>query len=148
MFRFFSIEIDAIVPGAVELDAAESDEPIVEAVLQYTRQRLKEGGESTKDYYITIIDMKQEQEEDNDNDDDDGSNSNPPNTSSIPSSPSSCIGTCFVVRLWPLSVFLGARESAKGDPGEGCRDWHYNRTNGAFVHEMKIEDTDRMMEEQ
>jgi hypothetical protein len=77
------------------------------------------------------------------------------------SSRSSCPGDCLVVRLWHMDVFLGARESARGDPGARCRDVHCHPFSRAIAtadadntvvavvrHVLRMEDTDALMEEQ
>jgi hypothetical protein len=53
-----------------------------------------------------------------------------------------------VVRLWHAAVFLGARETALGNPGAKCRDWHFSPSDGAFRHQLSLEDTDAIMEAQ
>jgi hypothetical protein len=80
-------------------------------------------------------------------------------SSSIPSSPlpptfsprSVCDGTCLVVRLWHMDVFVGARESARGDPGAYCRDIHFapqlaDTGAAVFRHQISMADTDAIME--
>jgi hypothetical protein len=68
------------------------------------------------------------------------------------SSRSSCPGDCLVVRLWHMDVFLGARESARGDPGARCRDVHCHpgptAVDPVVRHVLRMEDTDALMEEQ
>lgn len=68
---------------------------------------------------------------------------------------SCCDGSCLVLRLWHMDVFVGARESARGDPGAYCRDLHFApRLSGEgseakvmFRHQLSLADTDAIMEE-
>jgi hypothetical protein len=57
-----------------------------------------------------------------------------------------CAGDCLVLRLWHMDVFVGARESARGDPGSSCRDWHYGAKDAEFRHEMTLEQTDGILQ--
>lgn len=70
-------------------------------------------------------------------------------SSSFSSSSSSvcpCPGDCLVVRLWHSAVFLGARETANGDPGALCKDWHFAPRTAEFRHLLTMEQTDAIMQ--
>jgi hypothetical protein len=46
------------------------------------------------------------------------------------------------VRLWPLAVFLGARDSGSSTPGEGCRDWLFDAGSGRFLAEQSFDESE------
>jgi cobalamin biosynthesis Mg chelatase CobN len=52
--------------------------------------------------------------------------------------------TLLVCRIWHINVFLGARESAVGDPGERCRDYHFGHDDkhAILLGRCTLEDTD------
>lgn len=121
----------------------------MQSALSETRRRVLAGGEQTEEYLITIMEMDetQQKEQDDQNTPLGQTTLDPsPAVSSSPSASSSpCDGTCLVVRLWPVCVFLGARETATGNPGANCRDYHFDQRNGQFRHQLKIEETDDIL---
>ena len=141
--------------GAVSLsDASGEDDLVIDAVLTEVRRRVQAGDEQLEDYCVSLLEM---QGEANSNSNSDAaspaaaaSDAQPtPVAAPTPSSPASaCGGDCLVVRLWHAAVFLGARETALGNPGAKCRDWHFSPSDGAFRHQLALEDTDAIMEAQ
>lgn len=142
--------------GAVSLsDASGEDDPVIDAVLTEVRRRVQAGDEQLEDYCVSLLEMQGEADSHSNSDAGSAaaaanSDAQPtPAAASTSSSPASvCGGDCLVVRLWHAAVFLGARETALGNPGAKCRDWHFSPSDAAFRHQLSLEDTDAIMEAQ
>lgn len=160
----------------MELETARSEEPVVAALLSECRRRLREAEEAAEEYFIAIIDLGDDDDDNEEEEasrtiatesrpahraDDAVASVAAPPSAAVPSAyadaarddptlfaPGSCPGTCLVARLLPTSVFDGARESALGNPGAGCRDWHFDRRTGRFAHACDMEQTDAIEQQQ
>ncbi len=140
--------------GAVSLSDASGDgDAVIDSALAAVRKLLMEAGEKEEDYCVSLIEMQPETEGDAEvavAAAAAASSAAAPATVSLSDlSPGSiCSGDCLVVRLWHMNVFIGARESATGDPGAQCRDVHFHPTTATPRHVLTLADTDALIDEQ
>lgn len=127
---------------------------MIDAVLAEVRRRVQAGDEPLEDYSVSLLEMQGKADSNHGAGSAAACDAPPtPAAASTPaplalSSASVCGGDCLVVRLWHAAVFLGARETALGNPGAKCRDLHFAPADGAFRHQLALEDTDAIMEAQ
>jgi hypothetical protein len=103
--------------------------------IEYTKQYLIQQNENVDEYFITIFQLQQTIEQKQ------NQQITKASTNEIETSTSSTL----VFRLWHENVFVGARSSAVGNPGEKCRDLYFHIDTGKFIGMYTLEYTDELM---
>lgn len=130
------LTIAPLVAGAVPLEEAESEDAVVQSILKEARERVKELKEDVAEYYCTVDDEDESQQQvasaSTQSKTQVETKSDEKAADSKSASASSAAPT-IVCRLWHVNAFLGARETALGNPGEKCKNMYFDAKTGKFL---------------
>ena len=173
LFLFFSrlSQINFIRTGAIplaEFDTTQLDDQTLVSAVNQTKEEMKVSKLSEEQYFISVLQIPIQSEKTkaklrkllmqfNSRNSSfyasltSTSNSSSTSSASVPSSSQAPLvlpSDLLCIRIWHRDVFLGARDSGMGNPGERCMDYWFDQKTAQLLAKMKLDETDELDEEE